>query len=285
MRIRRGRIPTAAAVGLAGVLSVAACTTVQTTSGGDYVAARPEWAAAQGVSAKPGAAGGSIERAVFEAANAEPLLRFPARIGLARIHQGRLTTVPPGEADAWLELIRTRGAAYGEFVPVSPLVAQLTAASVAGRDTVRSAVDTIRIGAARQHLDAVLVYEVAGGRRDNATPLSVLDLTIVGNFLVPSRALQGRATAAAMLIDVRNGYPYASTSAQAEEDGVWTNSGSTDRSMELMRRTEVEAVRRLTIEVGNAMERLRADLDRRDPNRLRAEPPPPAPPAKLTRRS
>jgi len=256
----------------AGLLALAACTTIQTSSGGDYVAARPQWATAavQGDPIKMGPAkGGGIERAVFEAANAEPLLRFPARFGLARIHQGALTTVPPAEADAWLELVRTRGAEYGEFVPVSPLVAQLTAANV-GRDAVRSVVDTIRIGAARQHLDAVLVYEVSGGRRDSATPLSVLDLTIIGNFLVPSRALQGRATAAAMLIDVRNGYPYASTSAQAEEDGVWTNSGSTDRSVELMRRAEAEAVRRLAVEVGNAMERLRTDLERRDIERSRA---------------
>jgi hypothetical protein len=202
---------------------------------------------------------------------------------LAHLHQGRLATVPPAEADAWLELVRTRGAAYGEFVPVSPLVAQLTVAS-AVPDAVRSAADTIRIGAARQHLDAVLVYEVSGGRRDSATPLSVLDLTVVGNFLIPSRALQGRATAA-MLIDVRNGYPYLSTSAQAEEDGVWTNSGSTDRSTELMRRAEVEAVRRLTAEVGSALERLRADLELRDmERRLRAAATAP-PSAKPARRS
>ncbi len=277
--LRRG----SAGIGLAGLLAFAACTTIQTSSGGDYVAARPGWAVAAqgGASAKPGAAGrGGIERAVFEAANAEPLLRFPARIGLARIHQGALTTVPPAEADAWLELVRTRGAAYGEFVPVSPLVAQLTAASVGG-DAVRSVVDTIRIGAARQHLDAVLVYEVSGGWRDSATPLSVLDLTVIGGFLVPSRALQGRATAAAMLVDVRNGYPYLSTSAQAEEDGIWTNSGSTDRSVELMRRAQVEAVRRLTVEVGDAVERLRADRDRRDRERLRAA----APPGRSARRS
>jgi len=187
--------------------------------------------------------------------------------------------VPLAEADAWLELVRTRGAAYGEFVPVSPLVAQLTAASV-GRDSVRSVVDTIRIGAARQHLGAVLVYEVSGGRRDSATPLSVLDLTIIGNFPVPSRALQGRATAAAMLIDVRNGHPYASASAQAEEDGVWTNSGSTDRSAELMRRAQVEAVRRLTVEVAAAVEKLRTEPERRELERLRAAAPVPAKPAR-----
>lgn len=76
----------------------------------------------------------------------------------------------------------------------------------------------------------MLASEVSAGRRDSATQLSVPGLTITGGFLVPLRALQGRATAAAMPIDVRNGYPCLSTSAQAEEDGVWTDAGSTDRS-------------------------------------------------------
>lgn len=93
MKARVSRKRGSAVMGLAGLLVLAGCTTVQTSSGGDYVTAHPRWAAAvQGASAKPGA--GSIKRALFEAANAEPLLRFPARIGLARVHGGALTTVP-----------------------------------------------------------------------------------------------------------------------------------------------------------------------------------------------
>jgi hypothetical protein len=268
-----GRVPRARVGALfAAALLAAGCqTTTQTTSGGDFIAARPEWAARFTPSGGTGAAAppGGIDRAVYEAANAEPLLRFPARIGLARIQHGALTTIPAEEGDAWLELIRTRGQGYGEFVPVSPLVAQLTAAGI-GRETVRTPVDMIRVGAARQHLDAVLIYEVGGTPRDTTTPLSVLDLTIIGNFIIPSRLLQGRATAAAMLIDVRNGYPYGTALARGEERGMWFNAGSTDRSHLLVRRAQEEAVHKLTGEVATMIERLRSELAQRELARLRA---------------
>ena len=89
-------------------LLAAGCqTTTQTTSGGNFIAARPEWAARFASSGSAGAAKppGGIDRAVYEAANAEPLLRFPARIGLARIQGGALTTILAEEGDAWLELL------------------------------------------------------------------------------------------------------------------------------------------------------------------------------------
>ncbi len=241
----------------------------QTTSGGDFIGARPEWSArfaqqsviSPGQPAAAAAGAASVDRAVFEAAQAEPLLRFPARIGLARLQNGTLTTVPGEEADAWIELVQRRGAEFGEFVTVSPLVAQLATGSVA-RDAVRGPVDMIRVGAARQHLDAVLIYEVGGSRRDQATAFSLVDLTIIGAFLIPSRSLEGRATAAAMLVDVRNGYPYGTVLAQAERTGIWTNAGSTERSLDLRRQAEVEAVRKLTAEVATMMDRLKGELAR-----------------------
>ncbi len=273
-RVGRGCV-----LALASLLSLAGCQTTQTTSGADFVSARPEWAARFASAPAGGEAGvgatragaaatraGAVDRAVFEAASAEPLLRFPARIGLARLQRGTLTTVPPEEADAWVELIRSRGASYGEFVVVSPLIAQLAAGTV-GRDTVRTSVDMIRVGAARQHLDAVLIYEVGGNARDQATPLSVVDLTIIGAFLIPSRMLEGKATAAAMLVDVRNGYAYGTAIAHAEQRGIWMNVGSTGRSQELTRQAELEAVQKLTGEVATMVERLRDQLAARGPAR------------------
>jgi hypothetical protein len=244
-------------------LLVGACTLAETqvTSGGDFIAARPEWAARFEARPTSGSATGSVDRAVYDAARAEPLLRFPARIGLARIQNGALTSVPGAEADAWVALIRERGAGYGEFVAVSPLVAQLTAGAVA-RDVIRGPVDMVRIGAARQHLDAVLIYEVGSSKSDQATPLSLIDVTIIGAFLIPSRSLEGKATAAAMFVDVRNGYPYGTAMAQAEQTGIWMNAGSTERSIELRRTAEVEAVKKLTLEVATMMERLKGELDR-----------------------
>lgn len=241
---------------------------IQTSSGADFVAARPEWAARFNPGVTPARSSPDIDREVFEAARAEPLLRFPARIGLARLQGGRLTAIPPEEGDLWLALIARQGQGYGEFVPVSPLVAQMAAggANSQGR---RSPVDMIRIGAARQHVDAVLVYEVGSTQRDTGTPLSVLDLTIIGNFIIPSRVLQSRATAAAMLVDVRNGYPYGTALTHSEEGGIWVNAGSGDRARELGRRAQADAVLKLTNEVGTMVERLRSELQAREAARPR----------------
>ncbi|MGX9963343.1 hypothetical protein ACVFYP_08460 [Roseomonas sp. F4] len=241
---------------------------IQTSSGADFVAARPEWAARFNPDATPARTTSDVDREIFEAARAEPLLRFPARIGLARLQSGYLTAIPAEEGDMWLALIARQGQGYGEFVPVSPLVAQMAAGSAnpLGR---RNPVDMIRIGAARQHVDAVLVYEVGSTQRDTSTPLSVLDLTIIGNFIIPSRVLQSRATAAAMLIDVRNGYPYGTALTHSEEGGMWVNVGSGDRSQELGRRAQADAVLKLTNEIGTMFERLRTELRARDAARPR----------------
>ena len=168
---------------------------MQTSSGAGYLAARPEF--------RP-AAGNSVERAVYDAAKAEPALRFPARLGLARLQSGSLSAIPPGEGDKWLALAKDLGTTYGEFVPISPLVADM-ASSGRTNDT---AVDKIRIGAARQHVDAVLIYEVVTSDKDRGSVLSLADLTIIGSFLIPSRSIEGQAIANAVLMDVRNGYPY-----------------------------------------------------------------------------
>jgi len=72
-----------------------------------------------------------IDQRVREVANVEPILRFPARIGLARIgiENSRPTLIPPPaeEAKAWVDLAEDLGPEYGEFVPISPLIAAMLA--------------------------------------------------------------------------------------------------------------------------------------------------------------
>jgi len=97
--------------------------TVQTSSGRGYLAARPDWVPPASVAGQAV----SVDRAVYEAASAEPLLRFPARLGLARLQLGSLRAVPSAEADYWLALAKDLGPSFGEFVPISPLIADLAA--------------------------------------------------------------------------------------------------------------------------------------------------------------
>ena len=194
-------------------------------------------------------------------------MRFPARIGLARIERGQLTPIPPEEkATSGLPSLKDAGSAYGEFVPISPLIAR---DGVGRRARTTASVDTIRIGAARQHVDAVLIYEVVQDNQDRGTVLSVADLTILGSFLIPSRAIKGQATANAILLDVRNGYPYGTATSTAQQTGFVVNSGSGDKARDLAAAAGVDAVGKLTVDVGHMMARLKSELDTRELQRLR----------------
>jgi hypothetical protein len=136
----------------------------QTSSGSDYLAAR--------------SFAGDNAAALNAIAATEPQLTFPARIGIARVVRGALTATPADEAALWDGLMnRTRG--FGEFVPLSPLMAGLSGGS-APFD-----LDAARAMGARQHLDYILFVDVSG--RDGV--------------------------AQAAFVDVRNGYPYATAQA------------------------------------------------------------------------
>jgi hypothetical protein len=247
------------AAAVAILLSACAVDT-QLSSGASYLEGYDRYVAQSGAAgAAKGEAAKSLNAKVREAAAVEPHLRFPARIGLARIEYGRLAPVPPAEGDAWLALAGRLSPWVGEFVPISPLVASFALAEVAPgegpNDEMRHyypyerryeptdrVVQQIRLGAARQHVDYVLVYEVLGDSRDDLTPLSVLDLSIVGMFLVPSRSLEATSSANAILIDVRNGYPYGTARGTAEDSRLSPNAGSTDRRRALFQRTKTAAV-------------------------------------------
>ena len=76
------------------LLLLCACeTTTQATSGRDWLAAHPP----QSVDMSPG----NIDQAVRDTAAVEPILRFPAKIGIARLEHGQLSAIPPDEGKAW----------------------------------------------------------------------------------------------------------------------------------------------------------------------------------------
>lgn len=268
------RAPRAAlAPAIAAFLLLGACgQTVQTTSGADWAHRTPAWAEAsrrapsmqpppgQAASTQPRqATARSIDAMVLEAATTEPLLRFPARIGLARVEAGRLAAIPPEEAEPWLRLATDLGPAFGTFVPVSPLIAETTAASFP-QGSVQGVVERIRLGAARQHLDAVLVYEVTQSGTDRLTPFSVLDLTVIGAILLPTRAVEGKAVANALLLDVRNGYPYGTASSAGSAESAAPAFGTGDARRSTADLARAEAVGKLASEVKTMATQLAASL-------------------------
>ena len=251
-------------------IGLAACgTTVQTSSGADYVRRTDQGLAALSTSAE-GLGGTDALRA---AASVEPLLRFPAKIGIARIEDGALTPIPDAEMAAFAEALAQTGGAYGEFAPLNLLVTamavpeeQLAALSGGyagpgnGLVRARRAVDAIRIGAARQHMDAVLVYEVFGTQDAARNALSVGDLTILGAFLLPGQEVDAVGHAEGILIDVRNAYPYLTASETVTRDGLSSTVRRRKRGEELKSEAQLQAVRDMADTLPAAFARLAVDL-------------------------
>ncbi|MBY9066191.1 hypothetical protein K1X12_04730 [Hyphomonas sp. WL0036] len=241
------------AAGLALLMASACASQVQTTSGTEYLARYD--------GAYSALAGGSseVDSQVREIAAVEPDIRFPARIGLARIEGGQLVSIPAREAEAWAALTENLDGLYGEFVPVSPLIAAMVAPEGTKPRYEYTASDTmadIRRGAARQHLDYVLAYEVSTSNRAKGSALSFADLTIIGMFVLPGRSVQAEAAASGILIDVRNGYPYATMTAFADKKGLSRTINTWRVKRDLMRNASAKAVLELAGELRGSLEKL-----------------------------
>ncbi len=229
--------------------ALAACSThVQTTSGAEYLA---RYDAASPAPADIAGGSLSLDEQVRAAAAVEPILEFPARFGIARIENGRLVPVPPDEAAYWTDLAGELGPRVGTFDPVDPLTAHFTAQSLGAPAPHGAAglVHTIRLGAARQHLDAVLIYAVDARAEKENTALAVVDITLIGGAFLPTREIEAEGRASALLLDVRNGYPYGRTFATEALSELTTSWGSDGRRDEMRREAEAKTVAALAPKV------------------------------------
>jgi len=247
------------------LLSACSVFTTQASSGRDWLAAHPP----QSVNLNPG----DIDSAVREAAAVEPTLRFPARIGIARLDRARLSAIPIDEGKAWTDTANRLGAGYGEFVPISPLIAAMLEPvrdPDARVDPVRGAVEDIRLAAARQHLDAVIIYEVDASADTRANPLSIAEWTLIGAFTLPTENVNAQGVAQAILLDVRNGYPYGTVQADADDKSATVRFETGDTSRALRDRVRADAVAKLAGETEAMMRKLQpelAALDKKSPLR------------------
>ena len=243
---------------LVGLLLVACTNQVQTTSGADYLAAQPQ--AANGSGSRH-IASKSVDKEVRKAASVEPILRFPARIGLARIAGRSLTGIPEAELRLWHNLAREHQN-LGEFVTVSPIIAEFTASAVDSWATADQLVSKIRLGAARQHIDAVLIYEVGSNSNQVNTPLAFADFTIFGGALLPTRSLKATGIAEALLLDVRNGYPYGTAHAEADLSSLSTSWGASDNAVVLRAKASLKVIEHLLPEIADMFHKLKRKLPR-----------------------
>lgn len=249
---------------LLAVMSVGlgACQTSQSTSGKSYVD-KYKNVPVSGSKAERGTVGiFNIDEKVREVAAVEPILKFPGRYGIAKIEHGRLTPIPEEEMKVWLKVKDNQGHNFGEFIPVSPMVADMTS-ELAGLDksSKDSLINEIRLGAARQHLDAVLVYEAYSKAKSKDNLLKVGDLTIIGHYLLPSEHVSSVGYANAMLIDVVQGYPYGSVSVTGDEQsGFSTSANRGENRISFAKKARTDAVAALAPEVDDMLTNLRLSL-------------------------
>lgn len=284
--MKRTTITKASLFTTAAILLAACSTSVQTSSGQDYLQryndqARAYQTSTSGSSTTPS---DNLSAEIRMAAAVEPVLTFPAKIGIARLDDGYLSTIPPGEAASWQTLAEKLGPSWGEFVPINPLIVGLaTNKSVMPKrhrygyygDASRGGelVNDIRVGAARQHVDAVLIYETAAKSENTSNPLAVTKLLLVGFWLAPSQYVEATATASAMLVDVRNGYTYGTAFGVAGEPASTLSTSVNEDEAEdrVLFRSKARAVAALTEEVEQMARDLRLELAESRAERLEAE--------------
>lgn len=199
-------------------------------------------------------------------ADVEPILRFPARIGLAKIHQGQLVNISADEMYAWGKAKEELGKDFGEFVPLSPLIAESVYSSLNptynaySYNQASEVLRKVRLGAARQHLEAVLVYESFSDTNSRKLATSIANWTLIGGYFVPTRELQTVGFANALLLDVRNGYPYGTANATLTDKDRVTLYFKCDRQKKLAMSNELKTILKLVPEVAMMFEKLKKEL-------------------------
>ncbi len=277
-RFGRGNALAKACAFFAVIGLVSGCSyTTQTTSGRDYLARHQIAGEAIIERASDRRNPGTTKTATFDqalrhVANIEPTISFPARIGIAKIgcrdECGRLVALAPEEGKAWSEMAANLGPSYGTFVPINPLALDLALADATktGLDVSSlNAVDQLRLGAARQHLDSVIIYEVATQSESETSLFALADLTIIGAFVLPSRKIDTEAYAAAVILDPITGYPYGQVEASAEGDSRYTSTVSfSNNEADALHAAEVDAVVALAKETEKAIRDLRSATTKED---------------------
>jgi hypothetical protein len=255
-------------------IALAGCSrTVQTTSGQEYLSQYSSVPIAPPVRVK--STDGtiveeikSIDQLVREAAAVEPVLKFPARIGLARIDGGSLTTIPAGEAEMWDKTREKLGSSFGEFVPVNPMLARMVAENPISRYGAHAhgVIDVIRLGAAREHLDAVLIYEVFSKENSRSNILQVANASIIGGYILPSKLHNAEGLGNAILIDVVQAYPYGTLTTTVERARLSSSWGwgsdYADRE-KFAEKVKAQAAKQLSDEAYDLFIELRSQLTER----------------------
>lgn len=145
-------------------------------------------------------------------------LPVPARIGLLRIAEGRITAIPADELGRWRGALRevNRGLLYPiRAVPMAP-AETADAAAGALADAIAAAVT----GAAVAGLDAVLAYELSVAVPGNPGAAALSALPLVGGIVPVAAMARARGQGRALLIEAQGGAVIGRAAARMDDAAI-----------------------------------------------------------------
>lgn len=180
---------------------------------------------------------------------AQPKLSIPARLAVVQVGE----VAPP---KAFLDKLRARPDLFPRVEGISGITGSYEGPADAGvgrahagqrghGDIVRRDVARMRRLARDMGMNHLLVV---GGTIDHAThgnALSILDLTILGAFVIPSKQIDARATAAGAMIDLASGRVVLTASADATKGGVAATATQAGGQLHVLRQARDEVVAKL----------------------------------------
>ncbi|MFN7902570.1 MAG: hypothetical protein ACK5O1_07075 [Holosporales bacterium] len=250
------------------LLLLSACaTSVQKSSGDDYLS---KYSTLKQTSATDNKASSNrpitFNEMLVKAASIEPTLTFPARIGLVRLDSlgpyAKITAIPPEELALWEAQAKQVGPAYGTFIPLDPLSASFAVAAATENRAPRQdnidtslAVNKVRLAAARQHLDAVILYGFDYDIEERSFWL--INLLTLGSL--PTQSLTGRTQVTVMFIDVLQGYSYGYATEFTDKSKMTSLSTNKENIADLKKEGNIAAVEKIIPKTKDIIEKTYQD--------------------------
>jgi len=147
---------------------------------------------------------------VQEIESIRPQLHAPFRLAVAPPlwrNDLRWTGAERTEIESWKREFVDAGLA-SDVVLIPSITYEMGSGTPAGR------LEQVREAAARHHADALLLIRDVDDQSSWSNALSLLDLTIVGCWLVPGHSAEAVSMMQALVVDNRNEYLYASCEAE-----------------------------------------------------------------------
>jgi len=159
------------------------------------------------------AAGGDVPTPrVKPAAYSDAVMTAGAKVGIARIEDGRLRAAPFNELRDWASMSTTMDPARISFAPVSPVaLARLTPTEVDSDNKI----DEIRLAAAQQGMSHVIIYGRESDARWNSFGGMALDST--GLTVPAGHRLSPKGKVKALIVGTYSGTIYGTVTSQDGE--------------------------------------------------------------------